>query len=351
MKLLNKTILIVCLLSPAFAEEPMQVQVDLQKARENILAGTVGKSSSPVAGAAQKTVGEDNGDSDGSISDGSDASAPKKSSKNKKKAAPPKPVYSYHDEKILNWIYETNDMIAKENSAQASVKPVSFRGALAEAKKTADKTAALASLNKNMPKPTFNITGTCTIPEDVNLPGNSKGVLTAFCDTNKGKFKLFGELTPKPEEYSLEARPVYMEDVYGKRYYADNNRSYVLNSKKNSKNIATFVNTSALDKVMRESISSSAKHVSSTATQYMQDLKQSRTTQQSTAIPNTGVVIATNTQKPVASDYLSILGIQMSAEFIDKWAAYAYQDHPWGFMIIGQSKIYIDLTVEGEIKQ
>lgn len=328
----------------------MQVQVDLQKARENILAGTVGKSSSPVTGAAQKSVGEDNEESTRSASDGSDSETPKKSSKSKKKAAPAKPAYSYHDEKILNWIYETNDMIAQENSAQASVKPVSFRGALVEAKKTAAKSAALAALMKTS-KPTFNVTGTCTIPEDVNLPGNSKGILMAFCDTKKGRFKLFGELTPKPEEYSLEARPVYIEDTYGKRYNAVDGQSYVLNSKKNSKNIATFVNTSALDKVMRESISSSAKHVSSTASEYMQDLKQSRTAQQTTAVPNAGVIVATNTQKPVASDYLSVLGIQMSAELVDKWAAYAYQDHPWGFMIIGQSKIYIDLTVEGEINQ
>lgn len=348
---LNKIIFLFTagmMIATALTAEPIQANEDLKKARENILAGTVGKPESPIIGVAQENVGDENENGEESKKD--TGSSKKKSSKNSKSTVPKKPAYSYHDEKILNWLYATKADVAKENNPGATVKTVAFRGVFADSNKTTGSVSSMvASNNLNAAKP-FNIFGSCTIPESVEMAGNTRGVLTAYCQTKQGKYKLVGNLTPKPEEYSLVATPIYVEDTYGKRFYVDNNKSFVLNSRKNSYNIATFVNTHALDKVVRESIKSGSKNISSTATQYMQDLKASRTKQETTMVANAGATTATNTETPRSSDYLTILGIQMSADMIDKWADYAFQENAWGFMIIAQTKIYIDLSVEEEKK-
>lgn len=337
------------LVSTVCLAEPEQSVNDLSKARENILAGTIGKSKSPVSGVAQETLNEDNSDQD---KDESGNVTTPSHSKKAKKAKSKKPTYGYRDEKILNWIYAANDDTAKENAAQGQVRSVSFKGVGVDNNKTSTSQTAVVSATKETleTKHYSQISGVCTIPEDVSLGGTTKGVLMAFCQTKQGRFKLFGDLSPKAEEYSLTATPLYIEDTYGKRYIVDNTKSYVLNSKKNSYNIATFVNTYAIDKVIRAGIIDNSKLVSTTATQYMQDVKASRVSQESVLVPNAGVVVATNTQKPVASDYVTILGIQMAANLVEKWADYALQEHPWAFMIVGQSKIYADLTVEGVIK-
>ena len=337
-KYLGLTIAITMIATKLLADDPIQAPEDLSKARKNILAGTVNKKESPVVGVSQKTVGPDD-QADDQNDDQDQPTTGKKKSKKKSK-----PAYSYHDEKILNWIYMTNDMIAKENNPQASIRNVSFRGAL-DANKTSTPVLASASKNQVSSIGSLRINGVCTIPEEVSLAANSKGVLMAFCETKKGRYKLFGELTPKAEEYSLVAKPIYVEDTHGQRFYVDNNNSYVLNSKKNSYNIATFVNTYALDKVVRESIKDGSKNIAATSTQYMNDLKASRTQQQTVLVPNAGTTTSTNTQKPVASDYVTLLGIQMSADLVDKWADYAFQDHPWGFLILADTKIYMDLTL------
>lgn len=326
------------------AMEPLQAPEDLTRARENILAGTVGKKESPVVGVPQETIADEEESTE------SESKRGRQEAKTKKKAVPKKPQYSYRDEKILNWIYETNDMIAREANPQSHVRPVAFGGALAAAKNNAMGATPLADATKAANKSYRNITGVCTIPTEVTLQGNAKGVLMAYCDTADGKMKLFGELTPKPEEYSLIGTPLYVENTYGKRFYMAKEAdkpSYVLNSRKNNPNIATFVNTHALDKVIRESIKSGSKNISNTATQYMDAVKASRTTQQTVMVPDAGTATTSNTERPKASDYITILGIQMSADLLDKWVDYAYQDQPWGFMILADTKIYIDLTVEG----
>lgn len=330
-------------MTSVYAEDPIQAPEDLRQARQNILAGTVGKKESPVVGVSQKTVGEDTQEG---LEEGDDQGE-KSSQKKKKKSVVKKPSYSYRDEKVLNWIYETNDMIARETSPQSKVHTIAFKSS-SDTNRSSSQKEMVASLGQSSKSKSNRIIGFCTIPEEVSLAGNTKGILMAFCDTKKGKFKLFGDLTPKPEEYSLVASPVYVEDTYGRRFYVDNNGSYVLNSRKNNQNLATFVNTYALDKVVRESIKSSSKNIAAASTDYMNAVKAARTTQETTMVPNAGTTTATNTAKPKAGDYITILGIQMSADLVDKWADYAFQEHPWGFMILPNTKIYIDLSVEGE---
>lgn len=325
----------------ALAVEPMQAPEELSRARENILAGTVGKDSSPVSGVAQVTI---DGETESEV--GEEIGSEKKKVK-KKKSAPKKPAYSYRQEKILNWIYETNDMIAKENNPQSHVRAVAFSGAKASDLNKTDSASKSGVVPTAAAPQYIAVSGYCTIPEEATVSAAGKGVLSAFCNTNRGKMKLFGELTPKVEDYSLSGTPIYLEDVYGRRYNVNQEKSYVLNSRKNSRNIATFVNTYALDKVLRESIKSSSKNVAASATQYMEAVKASRTSQETVMVPNAGTTTTTNTQKPKAADYVTILGIQMSADLVEKWADYAFQDHAWGFQILADTKIFIDLSVEG----
>jgi len=325
---------------------------DLQKVTTNILAGKVGKTTPPVSGAAQKTVGEI--DEDEQEVDDNSGAKKSNSVKKRKGVTPRAPKYNYRDEIILNWLYRSNEMITKSDASGSSIRSVAFKGQLDgnSSKRGAElataKSAKASAQRKNTRS--FRLSGFCTIPDSVEIAGNSKGVLAAYCQTSKGNFKLVGDLLPKPEEYSLVGNVFYVEDTNQNRYYPDANASMVLNSRKNSANIATFVNTYALDKVVRESVKNSSKNIASSATQYMQDLKASRTTQQTTLVANAGATTSTNTAKPVASDYVTILGIQMVADLVDKWADYAFQEHSWGFMILGGSKIYMDLSVQEEIK-
>lgn len=347
MKFANK-IIIASLFSAVAAYsfgEPLQAPEDLSKARENILAGTVGKKESPIVGVQQENLDMD-ADKQNYSSDDQEAKPAKKKGK-KQEQKPKKPAYSYKNEKILNWINLTNADIANDSNPQAKVRPISFKGALADLNRSISENRTVLADTRALNKQKNRIVGVCTIPEEVDISAKSKGVLTAYCSTPKGKYKLFGELTPDAEQYSLFARAIYVENTYGERLYIDNNNSYVLNSKKNSHNVATFINTYALDKVVRESLKSSTRRVAAAGTDYMEAVKAARTTQQTVMVPNAGTTTATNTAKPVASDYVTILGIQMSAELVDKWADYALQDHPWGFKILSNTKIYVDLSVEG----
>lgn len=330
-----------------YAENPE----DLQKVTTNILAGKVGKATPPVSGASQKTVGDNDLEEDEGDNSGTKAS---NSSKKRKSAGKHAPTYNYRDELILNWLYRSNEMITKSDASENSVRSVAFRGQLDRNSTHRGSNLAIAKSDKTSEQrknsKSFRLSGFCTIPDPVEIAGNSKGVLAAYCQTSKGNFKLVGDLSPKPEEYTLFGSVLYVEDTNQKQYYPDANTSRILNSRKNSANIATFVNTYALDKVVRESVKNSSKNIASTATQYMQDMKASRTTQQTTLVANAGATTSTNTSKPVASDYVTILGIQMTADLVEKWADYAFQEHPWGFMILGGSKIYMDLSVQEEIK-
>lgn len=343
--------LLAALLLIGYTELLAENPEDLQKVTTNILAGKVGKTTPPVSGASQKTVGENDVDEEES---GDNNDAKPRSSKKHKSEAKRKPAYNYRDELILNWIYRSNNMIAKTDTSGSSVRSVAFKGQLDKNSSKRGSDLAIAKSDKTSAQrknsKSFRLSGFCIIPDPVEIAGNSKGVLAAYCETAKGNFKLVGDLLPKPEEYSLSGSALYVEDTNQKRYYPDANKSRILNSRKNSANIATFVNTYALDKVVRESVKNSSKNIASTATQYMQDLKASRTTQETTLVANAGATTSTNTTKPVASDYVTILGIQMTADLVDKWADYAFQEHPWGFMILGGSKIYMDLSVQEEIK-
>jgi hypothetical protein len=348
MKFVNKVIF-TSILSAVTAYgigEPLQAPEDLSKAKENILAGTVGKKESPVVGVQQENLNMDGNNENDSLENQDSKNTKKKNSKIVTKSK--KPAYNYKNEKILNWINLTNADIAGDNNPQAKVRPISFKGVLAD--KNLSKNTLQASINDAsnlMKQKDSRVTGICTIPEEVDIAANSKAVLTAYCSTSNGKYKLFGELVPNAEQYSLFAKAIYIENTYGQRLYVDHNESYVLNSKKNNQNVATFVNTYALDKVMRESIKSGTKRISAAGTDYMEAVKASRTTQETVMVPNAGTTTSTNTAKPVVSDYLNILGIQMSSELIEKWADYAMQDHPWGFKILANTKIYIDLSVKG----
>lgn len=348
MKYMNK-IIIASLLSAVAAYavgEPLQAPEDLSKARENILAGTVGKKDSPIVGVPQENLDMDTDKQNDSLDDQENKPAKKKAKKHDQK--PKKPAYSYKNEKILNWINLTNADIASDSNPQAKVRSISFKGALSDLNRSSAVNQTLLADSGSANKQKGNrVVGVCTIPEEVDISAKSKGILTAYCSTSKGKYKLFGELIPEAEQYSLFAKPIYVEDTYGQRLYIDNNNSYVLNSKKNSHNVATFINTYALDKVIRESLKSSTKRIAAAGTDYMEAVRASRMTQQTVMVPNAGTTTATNVQKPIAADYVTVLGIQMSAELVEKWADYALQDHPWGFKILANTKIYIDLSVEG----
>lgn len=343
MKSINTLLLLSLIGSMGMAAEPIQAPEDLSRATKNVLAGTVGKAESPVTGASQEVVGGDQAQDD-NASDGEG----RKSKKQKKKQVHVKPEYDYKREKIFNWILKTNDAIAKETNPQSSVRAVSFRGALAADSNSTKPIGAtdIKVASSVAEKKYMQLTGTCTIPDDVMVMGTSKGVLSAYCNTSLGKYKLFGELIPNTQEYALLGKVGYVEDVYGKRFYPDQNNTYIMNMSKNSYNLATFINTYAINKTTKESIKSTAEVTKNTATQYMADLKASRTTQQTTMVANAGTAVATNTAKPVASDYVTLWGIQMTADMAEKWADFAFQDHPWSFMILGQTKISIDMKVD-----
>lgn len=301
---------------------------DSGQIKENILAGQAGQKTSPVTPSRMEL----NLDANTSI--------PKKQSKKKSS-------YSYADEKILNFILASQDASksgdlhrddSMQNQQSMDIKLVRDRN------RTKATDTALASTQPTNKKAKMLLASYCTVANDTEVI--TKGVLTAYCQNQNGNFEVGGELKSDNQSYALYATPQYVKFANGKRYEVEQNKSVILNGNKTSYNVASFINTHKIDKLLREGIQSTAKDVASTAKEYMNDLKASRTQQEVVSVPNAGTTVATNTQKPVVSDYVSILGIQISANLIDKWAAIAYEDHPWSYKTIKGSKIYVELLVK-----
>lgn len=318
------TLLIFGMVATLYAEPQQATQQDIDAARKNILSGTAGEKD-PILKTAPQTQ-------EAVIQNG-------------KQQTVKKTVYS-KEAYLLNWLYQNKLSHAKTQSKAPDA--VSFMGTAKQAKNDTNNsrtaTATIASVAD------ININGYCEIPKQVTL--TSAGILEAYCDTNYGKFLLKGELIPDRATYQLIAKPIYIENSAGKRFYVDGNasKSYITNHARNNFNIASAINNRAIDKFTGEAIQTSTSEISSTSKQYLADLKASRTQSETTLVANAGATTSTTTAKPVASDYTIVAGITVLSNLISKAADLFYQDLPWQFMIHKGSIVHLDATIKGGAK-
>lgn len=238
-------------------------------------------------------------------------------------------------------------------SSQTLGEDISARKAKALAQRIAAvaKQKAAAEAEKNVPSwPKFT-EGYCYVKYDVEVEKIATyAYLTCDLSENLGRGELVVSLVPDFYAKALVAKPLYLNllDTNRKKQRIPIVSGAVLTQNRLSINIANIVNDRKIEKMAAAGTYTTLNAATQAAQLYLTDMRASRVKQQNTTTTSTGGVTttsATNTEKPVAGDYILAGGLQLVSDLAKIIGEYTVNNLPYTFKVNGDSVVYADLEL------
>ncbi|OCR87752.1 hypothetical protein CFT12S00416_07960 [Campylobacter fetus subsp. testudinum] len=204
--------------------------------------------------------------------------------------------------------------------------------------------------NKNITNEDSNITiiGYCLIKNDIFV-GKQPAAGHFLCNTNIGQIELFGNLRPINDIATLAYDPIHMEY---KEWRYQVISAKILNSDKTSYNIATYVNDRKISEIALTATIDGTETIKTQSNDYIKQVEASRkknTTEYIQVGSGSNTYVAPvqnqNTEKPIASDYITKGLIDITAGIVKNTAEIFKKDLPYLYLIKGGSQIWIDIKV------
>lgn len=200
--------------------------------------------------------------------------------------------------------------------------------------------------NGNYTKPTQKeilLSGSCRFLKDTKISYQTS--FTKYCQSNYGVVMINGELIPEAKKYSVHVKVNFVDFPNGRRMFIDQATSSVTNASGDNDNIATYVNTRAIDKLKKQLISDTADEVVSANKEYQTQKVQSQTS--TTTVSNTsGNIVASNTSSPDVLNTIASASINIGAKAIKTIANLRYENLNWLYYIEKDTIFLFHLTLK-----
>lgn len=196
----------------------------------------------------------------------------------------------------------------------------------------------------------ISITGYCVTRNEIDVEQiQGYGVLECNFDENDFNIEesnIFVSFIPIPEKTALIAKPIYIQ--VGRKKIAITN-GVILTVDRTSLNVANFINDRKLEKITGKFMTASAKLALDSSVLYMQQKEASKREENVIYNNSTGgtqVIKTTNTQKPLASDYLANFGVQLASAIVSITGQLMSENNYPLFKVYRGSQFYVDFSIK-----